>query len=280
MSHLSGLLSGLLGFLLLTRVRRVVAVTMVGVVAVTMIAPPAQAQLGIPAVVAAAASAVRLINNVIGPLLSAAQRTLSSINGVLNQFRNLWEQVVYPLNLINRARSLVSSMIAQFRGILAALLRVNVSSTQLSNPVALETIIRNRGTGDFAQLTAAYRQTYRPLPPPADAHPIERDLTDIDDAMALNNLKLLKASDQMVDQMVNAAEAIENEGMNMAPGSAPYLAGAGLVAAVKSQAMMQRMIAAAIRQEAARVAHDNTVRKRNAMFADEFRSEVRRMFKK
>jgi hypothetical protein len=68
--------------------------------------------------------------------------------------------------------------------------------------------------------------------------------------------------------------------MNMAPGSAPYLAGAGLVAAVKSQAMMQRMIAAAIRQEAARVAHDNTVRKRNAMFADEFRSEVRRMFKK
>ena len=48
----------------------------------------------------------------------------------------------------------------------------------------------------------------------------------------------------------------------MAPGSAPFLAAAaGIIASVKSQAMMQRMIAAAIRQEAARVAHDNTVTK-------------------
>ena len=280
MNYFSLLLSGLLSLFLLSRVRRVVAVTMAGAVAVTMIAPPVQAQLGIPAIVAAAANVVRLINNVIGPLLTTAQNTLSSITGVLNDFRNLWEQRIYPLNLINRARGLVGSMIAQFRGILAALLRVNVSSAQLPNPAVLEGIIRNRATGDFAQLTNAFRQTYRPLPAPDDAHAIERDLTDIDDAMALNSLKILKASDQIVDQMVLAAEAIENEGIEMAPGSAPYLVGAGLVAAVKCQAMMQRMIAAAIRQEAARIAHDNTIRKRNAMFAAEFRDEVRRMFKK
>ena len=160
---LSGLLSGLLSLFLLSRVRRIVAVTMVGAVAVTMIAPPVQAQLGIPAIVAAAANVVRLINNVIGPLLTTAQNTLSSINGVLNQFRNVWEQRVYPLSLINRARGLVTSMIAQFRGVLAALLQVNVSSTQLPNPAVLEGLLRNRATGDFAQLTNAFRQTYRPL---------------------------------------------------------------------------------------------------------------------
>ena len=44
--------------------------------------------------------------------------------------------------------------------------------------------------------------------------------------------------------------------------------------------MMQRMIAAAIRQEAARIAHDNTLRKRNATFADEFRRDAGQMFKK
>jgi hypothetical protein len=280
MKLLSLFFTNLLAFFLVTRVRRVVALTVVGAVALTMVAPPAKAQLGIPAIIAAAAAVVTMINNVIGGLLNAVRGTIGSINGVLTQFQNLWQQVVYPLQLINQARALVSSMIAQFRGILMALLRVNVSSAQLPNPAALESIIRNRGTGDFAQLTNVYVQTYRAIPQPADAHPMERDLADIDDATALANLKTLKASDAMVDQMMAASNVIEDEGVNMAPGSAPYLAGAGIIASVKSQAMMERMIAAAIRQEAARVAHDNTVRKRNAMFGAQLRTNVQTMFKK
>ena len=280
MKLLSLFFTNLLAFFLVTRVRRVVALTVVGAVALTMVAPPAKAQLGIPAIIAAAAAVVTMINNVIGGLLNAVRGTIGSINGVLTQFQNLWQQVVYPLQLINQARALVSSMIAQFRGILMALLRVNVSSAQLPNPAALESIIRNRGTGDFAQLTNVYVQTYRAIPQPADAHPMERDLADIDDATALANLKTLKASDAMVDQMMAASNVIEDEGVNMAPGSAPYLAGAGIIASVKSQAMMERMIAAAIRQEAARVAHDNTVRKRNAVFGAQLRTNVQTMFKK
>ena len=223
---------------------------------------------------------MNLINNMIGGLLNAVRGTIGSINGVLTQFDNLWEQVVYPLQLVNQARALVGLMIAQYRGLLTSLLQVNVSSAQLPNPVALEIIIRDRNTADFPQLTNAFGQTYRAIPQPADAHPMERDLADIDDAMALANLKTLKASDAMVDQMMAAANVIEDEGVNMAPGSAPYLAGAGMIASVKSQAMMQRMVAAAIRQEASRVAHDNTVRKRNAMFGAQFRTDVQTMFKK
>ena len=274
------LFTSLLAFVLLSRVRRVVALVLIGTVAVTVVAPPASAQIGIAAVIAAATAVVNLINNTIGGLLNAVRSTIGSINGVLTQFDRLWEQVVYPLQLINQARALVSSMIAQYRGLLTALLRVNVSSAQLASPVALETTIRNRSTADFGQLTTAFGQTYRPIPQPADAHPIERDLADIDDAAALGNLKTLKASDAMVDQMMNAANVIEDEGVNMAPGSAPYLAGAGMIASVKSQAMMQRMIAAAIRQEAARVAHDNTIRKRNATFGAQFRTDVQTMFKR
>jgi len=274
------LFTNLFAFLLLTRVRRAVALTLVGAVALTMVAPPARAQLGIGAVIAAATAVVNLINNTIGGLLNAVRNTIGAINGVLTQFDRLWEQVVYPLNLINQARALVSSMIAQYRGLLTGLLRVNVGSAQLPNPVALETIVRNRSTADYGQLATAYAQTYRTIPQPTDASPMERDLADIDDAAALANLKTLKASDAMVDQMMNAANLIEDEGVNMAPGSAPYLAGAGMIASVKSQAMMQRMIAGAIRQEAARVAHDNTIRKRNAMFGAQFRNDVQTMFKK
>jgi hypothetical protein len=272
--------TNLLAFFLVTRVRHVVAVTLVGAVALTIVAPPAKAQLGIPAIIAAAAQVVATITNVIGPLFGSIRGTLGAVNGVLNQFLNLWEQVVYPPQSINRARSLVISLIAQYRGLLTALMRVNVSSAQLPNPVSLDSIMRNRGTGDFGQLTNAFGQTYRASPQPADAHPIERDLADIDDAMALANLKTLKASDAVVDQMMAAANAIEDEGVNMAPGEAPFLAAAGITASVKSQAMMQRMIAAAIRQEAARVAHDNTVRKRNAMFGAQFRNDMQTIFKK
>jgi len=274
------LFTTLFAFLLVTRVRRTIALTLVGVMALTMVAPPARAQLGIGAVIAAATAVVDLINNTIEGLLTAVRNTIGSINGALTQFDRLWEQVVYPLNLINQARALVSSMIAQYRGLLSVLLRINVASAQLSNPVALETIVRNRSTADFGELTTAFGQTYRTIPQPTDASPMERDLADIDDAAALANLKILKASDAMVDQMMNAANLIEDEGVNMAPGSAPYLAGAGMIASVKSQAMMQRMIAAAIRQEAARVAHDNTIRKRNAMFGAQFRNDVQTMFKK
>jgi len=272
--------TNLLAFFLVTRVRHVVAVTLVGAVALTIVAPPAKAQLGIPAIIAAAAQVVATITNVIGPLFGSIRGTLGAVNGVLNQFLNLWQQVVYPPQSINRARSLVVSLIAQYRGLLTALMRVNVSSAQLPNPVSLDSIMRNRGTGDFGQLTNAFGQTYRAIPQPADAHPIERDLADIDDAMALANLKTLKASDAVVDQMMAAANAIEDEGVNMAPGEAPFLTAAGITASVKSQAMMQRMIAAAIRQEAARVAHDNTVRKRNAMFGAQFRNDMQTIFKK
>ena len=274
------LFSNLLTFFMVRRIRQVVALTLVGAVALTMVAPPARAQFGIAAVIAAATAVVNLINNTIGGLLSAVTGSIGSINSVLTQFDRFWEQVVYPLQLINRARALVSSMIAQYRGILTALLHVNVSSAQLPNPLALENIIRDRNTGDFAQLTTAYGQTYRAIPQPAAAHPMERDLADIDDAMALANLKTLKASDAMVDQMMTAADVLEDEGVDMAPGEAPYLAGEGMIASVESQAMMQRMVAAAIRQEAARLAHDNTVRKRNATFGAQFRTDVQTMFNK
>src|SRR5690349_19450943 len=153
MKLLLPLFTNLLALLLLVRVRQVVTVTLVGTIAITSVAPPVKAQLGIPAIAAAAAQVVATINNVIRPLLDGIQSAIGAMDGMLTQFRNLWEQVVYPLQLINRARALVNSMIAQFRVLLAALMRANVASAQLPNPVLLESIIRNRSTGDFAQLT-------------------------------------------------------------------------------------------------------------------------------
>jgi hypothetical protein len=72
--------------------------------------------------------------------------------------------------------------------------------------------------------------------------------------------------------MLQAADQIESlagdpDINHMAPGSAPFLTTSAVVASIKSEAIMQKMLAAAMRQEAARIAHDNALRKRKSALA-------------
>ena len=99
------------------------------------------------------------------------------------------------------------------------------------------------------------------------------------DALAMDTLKTLKASDDVVNQTLQASQIIEDEAAQAAPGSAAYLTGAGMVAAVENQAMMQRMLAAELREEAAILAHTNAIRKRQADMANQFGQNTANLFK-
>ena len=262
------------------RRRSSIAILLAMVIVCGLIAPPpAVAQLGAIVVTAAAAAVVSLIVNTIGSLLGTANGLLGSINGFVQALANLWQNVVYPINLINQALAMVNQLIAQFRGLVAAIDNVNVRSATLPNPSSLETIMRNRSVGDFAQFDQAFRTTFRPLPPPTDIHPGDRQRVDMSDALAMDTLKTLKASDQVVQQTLQASQIIEDEAAQAAPGSAAYLTGAGLIAAVENQATMQRMLAAELREEAAILAHSNAIRKRQADMASQFRQDTTTLFK-
>jgi hypothetical protein len=241
--------------------------------------PPAKAQLGAIAVTIAAAAVVSLITNTIGSLLGTSNGLLGSINDFMQALVSLWEDVVYPINLINQARAMVTQLVAQFRGLVAAIDNVNVHSATLPNPTALETIMRNGSVADFAQFDQAFRTTYQPLPPVTDIDPGDRQRVDMSDALAMDTLKALKASDQVVGQTLQASQIIEDEAAQAAPGSAAFLTGSGLVAAVENQAMMQRMLAAELREEAAILAHTNAIRKRQADMANQFRQDTTTLFK-
>jgi hypothetical protein len=102
----------------------------------------------------------------------------------------------------------------------------------------------------------------------------------MDDAMAQAQLKTLKAADAIADQTITAATEMENEAQRVAPGTAAYLSAAGTVASIQNQAMMQKMMAAQMRQEAARIAHDNMLRKRNALFGRELRQGIGNLFRR
>ena len=265
---------------LIGRGRSTIAVVLVMLIALGLITPPpAKAQLGALTVTIAAAAVVSLITNTIGSLLGTSNGLLGSINDFMQALVSLWEDVVYPINLINQARAMVSQLVAQFRGLVAAIDNVNVRSATLPNPTALETIMRNGSVADFAQFDQAFRTTYQPLPPVTDIDPGDRQRVDMSDALAMDTLKALKASDQVVGQTLQAAQIIEDEAAQAAPGSAAFLTGAGLIAAVENQAMMQRMLAAELREEAAILAHTNAIRKRQADMANQFRQDTTTLFK-
>ena len=281
MKTLSAIFTGLLAVLLLARVRRAVALSVAGVLVCGVMLPqPVYAQFEFAGVFAAINAVLNTINSVLKGLFDMANGILNQIKSIFQAFWNLMDTVVYPKALIARAQGMVSAMIGQFRTLLMSIFNIGVSSAQLPHPAALESTIRNRSAGDIGQVAGAYARTYGPVPAADAAHPIDRDLTDMDDAAAMALLKTLKAADEISDQTIEASKAIEDEARLAAPGTAGYLAGAGTIAAIQNQAVMQKMLAAEMRQEAARLAHDNTIRKRNAMLGQELRQSMGEMLKR
>lgn len=130
--------------------------------------------------------------------------------------------------------------------------------------MALETVMRNHQTNDLASLTAAFANTFGTVPTPSVASPADRTMMDMDDALAMDSLKTLKESDAAGDLTLQAADSIEDQASQAAPGSAPFITATAAAASIESQALTQKMLAAELRQEAARLAHQNALRKRGA----------------
>jgi hypothetical protein len=236
--------------------RRLFILTLIGVMVTTLVGvpQPANAQTGILAAIQAVLSA---INNVI-------HTALTSINTVRTEVNNLQQAVAWPQQLINQARAQVTQMIGQYRTLMTSIFRVNLNSATLPNPQALEAVLRDHQVNNFSNLTTTFGNTYGVIPVATSASPTDRAMSDMDDALALDNLKMLKASDQATDLQLQSADSIENAASQAAPGSAAFLTATAIVSGIHSQAVSQKMLAAELRQEAARLAHRNTLRKENA----------------
>jgi hypothetical protein len=252
--------------------RRTVAVLLIGCIAVLGISPqPAQAQLPfcLPCIIQ---TVLNTITVTIGGLLT-------KINVVLAKTLSLFEQTVWPLSKINLAKSQIRSIIAQFLGVLQSIMSINPHTATLQNPAALENIIRDRNTANLSSVPPAYASTFRPVPQAGNIAPQDRDLTDMDDAMAQDALMMLKESDQAQDLQLQLAAQIEslvgNPSINIsAPGSSSLITAAAAAGEIQSQAVTQKMLAAMLREEAARLAHDNAIRKRNAAYAGQLQTDM------
>lgn len=251
--------------------RQLLALTLAGILAVTVAGPaPAQAQ----------SSLVTAIQSVLNVINGKIQTALTAINKVRSAIDKYYQEAVWPVALINQARALVTQMIGQYRNLMQSILNIRLNSATLPTPVALENIMRNHQTNDLGALTTSFGNAFGTVPTVPAASPSDRAMMDMDDALAMDNLQTLKESDSADDLVLDAANDIEDQAAQAAPGSAPFLTATAVVASIQSQVLTQKMLAAELRQEAARLAHENTLRKRGASLTGDVSSEILNLLEK
>ena len=240
--------------------RKVAALTLTGALVLGSLGSPLPARAQVPSGIA---GAIQAVVNVIQGLIQSA---LAAINNVRSALANLEQVVVWPQQLIKQARGQVGLMMAQYRNLMTGLLYTSLRSATLPASQSFEALVRDHQVNNFSSLTTAYTNTYGLVPAATEANSTDRAMADMDDAMALDTLKLLKASDQATDVEIQAANSVENTAAQAAPGSTPFLTATAIVSSINSEALTQRMLAAELRQEAAHLAHQNTLLKENANY--------------
>jgi hypothetical protein len=244
--------------------RQMIAVATAGAVAVMLVSPPRVYAQGLWA-------AIQAVLKVINGIIQTALNSINTVRSAINQFYQL---TVWPQQLINQARSLVTQMINQYRAPMAAIFNISLQSARLPSTQQLETLMRNAQTGDFPALGSNYGTVYGALPTTTQASPAERTLIDVDDALAQDTLKTLKESDHADNIALSVADQLENTASQAAPGSAPFLTATAVAASIRTQAVTQKMLAAELRQEAAELAHRNTLRKGRATFTSQVSTSI------
>ncbi len=222
-----------------------------------LLVTPMTAQTGVQDIIS-------LLTTITNTLQNGVGQVLGGIRSITTQVRDFEQQAVWPLTLINQTRVFVGQIRAQLTSLAAQVHSIEVASATLVSPSQLESLLRSGRAVSLNQINASYTRVYQPLPLANQATTAQRNLMDIDDAMALGALKTATVSDQASQQMLNVADGLEQQAAVSAPGTASILTAQAQAANLQSQAMLQRMLAAELRQEAARLAHTNALRKQSA----------------
>jgi hypothetical protein len=201
---------------------------------------------------------------IFGTIQNDMGAALSQINALTQEMQQLHQQIVWPLALANQARGFVSNSINSYRGFMTQVFTLKSPSATLASPQQLETILHSRQSSQIPALQASFATNYGTVPAVNVASPQDRVMMDIDDALGQQSLKTTLIADQGQDVILATANQMENQVALSTPGSAPFITAQAQVANLRCQAFMQKMLAAELRQEAGRIAHDNVLVKRKS----------------
>jgi hypothetical protein len=203
-----------------------------------------------------------IFNEIFGSVQNDLGKSLGAINQISQSVQKLYQTTMWPLAAINQARGFVSNSINSFRGPMSQMFNTPIASAVTPGPQQFESILHSRLSSQIPSLQASFTTNYGSVPQVNVASPQDRVMMDIDDALGQENLKTTLIADQAGDVILNTANQMENQVALSTPGSNPYLTAQAQIANLRCQAYMQKMLAAELRQEAGRLAHDNVLVKR------------------
>jgi hypothetical protein len=213
-------------------------------VAVLVLVPfAARAQLGLDPCCAIISAG---LNSISGLLKSVVAKPLSAIQKLQQQASDFEQQIVYPISAINNARTLAGQMQGQLRQ-MTQIYRLPVNSATLPTPQQLEQTLLSRSPQAIPQIPQSYSAVYGPVMTAADAPQSVRDLVDMTDAEAQAALKKAVEMDALADIELAAADQINQQIQNAAPGSAPILEAQTAAWLVRANAYSQSAMAELIR---------------------------------
>jgi hypothetical protein len=160
---------------------------------------PVAANAGITDIITLLTTISSTLQNAIGTVLGGIQ----SIRTTITQFE---QQVVWPVALINETKNEVAQVRSQFSTLARQIETLPTSSASLANPKQLEGLLRSQQAANLPQINSFYTQVFQTLPPADQATTTQRNLIDVDDALALGALKTATASDQGSQQMLSCRQ--------------------------------------------------------------------------
>jgi hypothetical protein len=235
------------------RSKRLLAVLLVAVI----LAPTALRAQGVGDLLLLLHTITSTLQGPIGDALGEMRKVSAAVN-------NFRQQIIWPLALINQTRSFVSATRAHYTGLMSQIEGLKNNSATLALPMQLESMFRGAQSGSIGQIPSLYTQVYQPVALAGIAQSGQRNLMDIDDAMSMDSLKTAMVSDQTTQGMLTLADSLEQQAMTSAPGSASMITAQARVADLVTQAQLAKMLAAQLRQEATKLAHQNATLKHSA----------------
>lgn len=219
----------------------ILVVVLVGLLALAPIG--AGAQLGLDPCCAIISAGLQSISSLLSGVVA---KPLASIQQIEQQAANFQQQVVYPAAAIANARNLAGQMQSQLRQMTQAF-HLPVNSATLPTPQQLEQLVLSRNPQSVAQISERYLAVYGAVMPASDAPQQVRDVVDMTDAEAQAALKKAVEMDALADVELAAADDINQQIQNAAPGSVPILEAQTAAWLVRANAYTQSAMAELVR---------------------------------
>ena len=228
---------------------------MVGLGVLILLPTHAKGQFGIDT--AAILAGLAKVQSLMSKYMATPLKTINQYEQTTAKYE---QEVMYPLNAINLAKSSVAQVESQFSN-LSGLFHTNVSSATLPQSQILESTLLSRSAGNMPAVSPQFQAVYGVVMAQNAASPQVRAMTDMTDAQAQDAMKRAIAIDALADAELSQANQLGQQIAQAAPGSAPILEAETDVWVVRANAYTQAALAELMRTRSIDLANQSKAAK-------------------